>query len=341
VIAPSKFLALLFFAFAGASGLFAAGKSQPEYSAWIDFREVAGKGMSRDALPTWIEGIEWLFTESKEQPRVIARIRFRDVRILNLQLLARVFFRDDPAACPRVSGWTETGEKVFSSNELGDGIGLSTFENVVASTTGVDYIEIEALGNGANLRGVFLTLLKTREVFGGIEFDKPAPVHDPFAAALPRRVAPADDEYLYGRVRATLDATPLKIARKDGGKGVFQFELESKPLIAILSCEILNVALDAPPTFELNGQVLGAGSFALPDLADPAYVGSVRPLQDGMNFRYAGWMKTQVIVPGSMLERGANELVCILGARANSIAVRNVELQLKYLSPKLEYKLRP
>lgn len=313
----------------------------PAPSVWIDFHEVATREAVRDGLPDWVESVEWEFPKPEDAaPKAVARIRLRDARKWSSQLLARLFFKDDPNARPVVTAWNETGETLHRSPPLGDGLGLSTFENLLLPVGRADYLEIEVPGDGANLRGVYLTLLKKQEVLSGIDFEPPAPVQDPFAPA--RAVTPTGDQFRYGRVRATIDdGAPVKISAKAGGQALFQFDLESTPLLAVINCEILNVALDAPPTFAMNDIPLPAASLALPDLADPAYVGTVRPLEGEMAFRYTGWIKTQILVPGRALQRGSNQLLCTLGGRANSVAVRNVEVQLKYLAPKLRYELKP
>ena len=86
---------------------------------------------------------------------------------------------------------------------------------------------------------------------------------------------------------------------------------------------------------------LGAAKMRLPDLADPAYRGDVRPLERDMHFRYTGWLPCQMIIPASALRAGANRLSLVANAQGGAIAVRAVELQLKHNWKNFEYNLSP
>jgi hypothetical protein len=86
---------------------------------------------------------------------------------------------------------------------------------------------------------------------------------------------------------------------------------------------------------------LGAAHLFFPDLADPGYVGTVRPLQRDMQFRYTGWVRAQQIVPGSALQAGLNSVVFGLNRNSEPIAIRSVEIQLKYNWTGLGYELAP
>ena len=60
-----------------------------------------------------------------------------------------------------------------------------------------------------------------------------------------------------------------------------------------------------------------------------------------MRFRYAGWLRAQRVIPGSALRAGLNKVVLQLNGESGPVAVRAVELQLKYNSPALDYTLPP
>jgi hypothetical protein len=120
----------------------------------------------------------------------------------------------------------------------------------------------------------------------------------------------------------------------------FQFPIEAQPLTALLTFEIANPRIDAPPEIYLNGQDIGPASLALPDLADPAYRGESEPLSAQMHFNYTGWLRAQKIVPAASLKVGTNDLVLVNTANSGSSAIRSTQVQLKYIWDKSDYLLR-
>jgi len=185
---------------------------------------------------------------------------------------------------------------------------------------------------------------------------KETPVVDPFGNATPQP-AQENDTYLFGRVRATLEAGVIKLspptataaatgtASQSGDPApqtsvAFEFNLEAAPLLAFVALDILGADPAAPLQAWVNDQPLGPVTAQFPDLADPAYVGLVRPLE-AMRFRYAGWLHGQLILPGSALRVGTNTLVLQLPADATPAAIRAIELQLKHNWRILDYTLAP
>jgi hypothetical protein len=205
---------------------------------------------------------------------------------------------------------------------------------------GVDYVEIEVPGNGANVRGIFLSSVKKSETRQALDFDPPADAIDPFQNPPP---APAheNDAYLFGRVKATLDNSVVKLSGTDGAGNSIEFTLTSQPLLAMITFEILNADVKSPPEVIVNNRPLGAASMTLPDLADPAFQGTVRPLERDMAFHYAGWLKCQKVVPGSSLQAGSNTVTLQLTDPSGTVAIRAIEVQLKYNWNSLEYNLVP
>lgn len=59
-----------------------------------------------------------------------------------------------------------------------------------------------------------------------------------------------------------------------------------------------------------------------------------------MQFEYTGWVRVQKIVPAETLKVGTNDIVVMAGAETTSSAIRNTQLQLKYLWDKSDYQLR-
>jgi len=52
-----------------------------------------------------------------------------------------------------------------------------------------------------------------------------------------------------------------------------------------------------------------AAAVSWPDLAEPGYLGLVRPLEIRMRFRYDGSLRAQKVIPGAALKQDANRLV--------------------------------
>ena len=305
-------------------------KTQPTpFSVWLDFQKLATPGAARSSFPIWLESFQ---SQSKKSfdgkvAKTTFRLRFRKLGALNEELLLRIFFDDQVAAHPAVAAWSELGEQLFASKPLGDGLGLPTSESLAIPMRGVDYIDIETPGDGANVTGAFLTSLQTALVKHAVDFDAPAPLADPFQN--PPATQTGDDVFLFGRVKATLAAEPVKLSPADAPAVTFDFELDAQPEIAVVSFEILNVDVTAPPLVSVNDHALGASAPLMPDLADPAYQPSVRPMDADVRFHYAGWLKCQKAIPGSALRSGSNQLVIQLNGRSASVAIRAIEVQIK------------
>ena len=123
----------------------------------------------------------------------------------------------------------------------------------------------------------------------------------------------------------------------------FQFELESQPLMAMLTFELASPQIDAPPEIYVNGADLGPCSrSSCPIWPIPPIAALSLSLLDDMKFQYTGWMRAQNIVPGSVLKAGTNDVIMMAGSR-NFRARRSAEtqIQLKYLWDKSDYLLEP
>jgi hypothetical protein len=241
-----------------------------------------------------------------------------------------------------ITGWTETGSQPYSTSPLGEGLDLETSESVIIPATDLDYVDIEVPGDGSNLRGAFVTSLRRSQILHGLDFEAPDLLFDPFGAPS-RTEVPKDDLRLYGRIRATIDPAPLTIDPKTGGIGSYEFSLESRPLIASVSFEVLGATPLEPLHAFINNAYLGTVSVAFPDLADPGFRGASAPMERDLRFRYTGWLKAQVMIPGSSLVEGLNKFVLrVTNTNSRgSIVVRTVEIQLKYPSSSFEYDLHP
>lgn len=343
------------------------------FTVLLDLAALRQPAAPKPALPIWMEsatlvpaaapGIGSTLAGLPETPEALhttLRIRLRSMPGLNDTLLLRLFFDDLAAAHPTVTAWSETAVQSFNSGPLGAGLELPVSESLSIPTQGVAYLDIDVPGDGTNLRKALLTTLKKNTVSQSLDFAPPVtsstaaePVVDPFGNPAPQPAA-TNDTYLFGRVRATLEAGFIKLAAPSAASAtatesgtaalqtsvVYPFDLESAPLLALITLDILNADPLAPLQAWVNDTPIGAVSTQLADLADPAYVGLVRPLET-MRFHYAGWLHGQVILPGSALKAGANTLTLQLPAGASPVAIRAIELQLKHNWRILDYQIVP
>ena len=317
-------------------------QSQPvPFTAYLDFKALAADPMT--SLPIWLASVEFDSpkTDGTSAPaQTTFRLRFRKMPGINDQMLMRLYFDDLKEATPVVTAWTELGECLSGPKPLGNGIGLPASESVTFTMAGVDYIDITVPGSGSNVQGAFLSSVKTAEILKALDFELPATLADPFQGAAAAQPG-MNDAFLYGRVKATLDASTVKLSATDGITSTVAFELASQPLLAVVTFEILNADPSAPPQVIMNNRPLGTASLQLPDLADPAFQGEIKPLLTDMQFHYAGWLKCQKVVPGSSLQAGTNSLSIQSGDPASSVAIRAMEVQLKYNWKNLDYTLKP
>ncbi len=325
--------------FLGVGSLFAQElQRQPTpFSVWLDFKGLAKAKPRKAGLPIWIESVE---RAASTPGRTMIRIRLRRLGALNEQLHFRLFFRDTPNVAPNVSGWTETGSQPFASGALGDGLDVDTSESLSIPTGDLDYIDVEVAGDGSNLRGAFLSSLRKAPVWHGLDFPAPAALADPFGSAAASKPA-ENDALLFGRVQATIDTTPLKLVPPGKVDASYEFALQSAPLLASVTFEVLGASPLDPIAVFVNGNYTGPLTVAFPDLADPGFVGLATPLERDLRFRYTGWLRGQVIVPGSQLAGGLNSLILRVNETSGPIVLRAVEIQLKYPSPIFDYQLNP
>lgn len=317
-----------------------AREERTPYSAWLDFNRLAADRWQRTGLPSWLESIGQ--EAAVVDGRVVAttfRIRMQEVRNLDKEVQIRLFFDDREGASPKISGWSETGDLRFEAGPLGTGLGLPTSETTNFATGGLDFLEIVVPGDGSNVRGVFLTMMKTEEMKRALDFAPPSTQIDAFGN-LPPAAPKTDDRVLYGRVKAPLAPATVKLTT-EAPQSIWQFALESSPLLAMVTFEVLGADGLAPLEISVNQRPLGPVVPHLPDLSDPAYRGVVRPLDGDMRFRYAGWLRCQKVIPGSALVAGENRLAIQLHSESGPVAVRAVELQLKYNWKSLDYTLIP
>jgi len=310
------------------------------FTTWLDFRQLAS-GLPLRALPIWLAGVTTdRIADAKGGMVTLILIRLRDMPDFDQKRMLRLFFDDHAGATPSIIGLGANGEQKFARGPFGEGLDLPTSETILFSPAGIATVQIRVPGDGRNLRGAFLATLQPHTMMKALDFAAPGDLIDVFErnSALP---LPANDVSLYGRVKATLDSTTVKLAAGGQQTMTWEFDLEAPPLLTMVNFEVSNADGQAPLEITVNDQPLGPVTVSWPDLADPGYLGLVQPLETGMRFRYAGWLRAQKIIPGAVLKAGTNRLTITLPAEGGVVAVRQLALQLKHNWKNLDYTLNP
>ena len=325
-------------------------------STYLDLRPALA-GSAPQTAPRWVESFDFIaatrsapdagseksaLESGLDRTKSVFRIRLQRPAESSDHLQVRVFFDDRTEGTrPRVSVWNELGERMMRSAPLGQGLGLPSSEVVTAFMNGVNYLEIEAPGDGSQVRGVFLSWMENIQVLQPRDFPAQESVRQPFGI-LPRARTHRDDTALFGSVAARLlGSKPVVLKSGESPSTAFEFELEHPPLLAVVTYEVLGAAVDAAPSVTVNGHALGASEFYLPDLADPAFQGETREAESRMSFRYTGWLRAQKVIPADALAAGLNNLTVRLSNSADSVAIRSVSIQLKYNWDQLDTVLVP
>ena len=320
------------------------------FTALIDLtalQKPISKLLPKQALPIWLESVQVIHNEAdaaaKQPATTTFRLRLRPMPGLNDSVLLRLFFEDRADTHPTVTAWSETGDQKFASEPLGAGLGMSASESMAIPVKGADYIEVSVPGDGTSVRKALVATLKKNDVGSAFDFAPAASISDPFGGAAPA-VPAQSDLFLFGRVRATLEPGLVKLSDKEtqteSASVQFAFNLESPPLLAMVTFDVSNADPVAPLESWIGNNPLGPIAVQWPDLADPAYAGVVRPLE-AMRFHYSGWVRCQKIIPGSLLRKGLNTFILELPSGASPVAIRAVELQLKHNWRQLDYSLVP
>jgi len=312
-------------------------------SAWLDLRQNAPRNSKPQNAPAWVEALTLLpaqATEGGGNSKSIFRIRVTQPGPDYQVLFFRLFFDDKPNQQPELIAWDESGTHILRSGTLGVGMNLPSSDSVLIPMAGASAIDIEVPGDGRTIRAAYLDWMTTSEVVHPVNAEHRDMIPEPFSS-MPSLQAPPEDVENFGTVTATLSADPIRIDGLTQQSAAFQFPIEAQPLTALLTFELANPNIDAPPEIYLNGQDIGPASLMLPDLADPAYRGEVEALSKEMHFHYTGWLRVQKIVPATMFKVGSNDLVIVNGVGSGSSAIRATQMQLKYIWDKSDYSLRP
>jgi hypothetical protein len=311
-------------------------------SAWLDLRQNNPAHSKVQAAPAWVESVTLApGKDTTDGPaKSVFRIRLsrpnEDCQIL----LFSLYFDDKPDQQPELIAWDESGTQLLRSGPLGQKTSLATSSTTIVPMIGVTAIDVEVQGDGRSVRGAYLDWMKSSQVMRPMHEEPQTSIPAPFAAAPPLKAGEEDAE-VFGTVTAPLTAETIAIGSSLQNGGAFEFGLEAQPLVALLTFEVASPQIDVPPEIYVNGQDVGPASLVLPDLADPAYRGLSLSLLQTMQFQYTGWVRAQKIVPASILKAGTNDVIIIAGAGTSASAIRETQIQLKYLWDKSDYLLEP
>ena len=318
-----------------------SAEAAPE-SAWLDLRQNDAAHSRVQAAPAWVEAVS--FDPGKSSPEKTGQSVFR-IRLSRPNedcqlLLVRLYFDDLPNEQPELVAWDESGTQVLRSGSLGQKTGLPTSSTTVVPMIGVTAVDIEVPGDGRSVRGAYLDWMKSSQVMRPMHAEEEKLTGDPFGGPAALKSAEEDKE-VFGTVTAPLTAETIPIGPNMQNGGAFQFGLDAQPLIALLTFEVASPQIEAPPEIYVNGENIGPASLVLPDLADPGYRGLSLSLLETMQFQYTGWVRAQKIVPASLLKAGTNDVIILAGAGTSASAIRETQIQLKYLWDKSDYLLEP
>src|SRR5213594_4252770 len=314
-----------------------SGEATPE-SAWLDLRQSTPRNSRTQNAPVWVEAVTLLPAQSSGDmtSKSVFRIRVAQPSTNYQVLFFRLFFDDKPGQQPELIAWDESGTHVLRSGVLGSGINLPTSDSVMIPMTGASSVDIEVPGDGKTVRAAYLDWMTSSSVVHPLSAERRDVIPEPFSSMSPLH-SPIQDTEHFGTVTATLAAETIKIGTDVQESAAFQFGVEAQPLAALLTFEVANPRIDAPPEIYLNGEDIGPVSLVLPELADPGYRGQMEPLLKQMYFRYTGWLRAQKIVPITSLKVGTNDLIVVNGAGSGNSAIRATQIQLKYLWDKSDY----
>jgi len=316
------------------------GESTPE-SAWLDLRQNTPRHSTPQNAPPWVEAVTLFPAQGTgdTMPKTVFRIRVARPSQDYQVLLFRLFFDDKPGQQPELVAWDESGTHILRSGALGSGINLPASDSVMIPMTDTSSIDIEVPGDGKTVRAAYLDWMTSSGVVHPLNAEHRDVIPEPFSS-MPPLHSPIQDTERFGTVIATLAAETIQIGTDIQQSAAFQFGVEAQPLAALLTFEIANPRIDAPPEIYLNGEDIGPVSLALPELADPGYRGEMEPLLSQMHFQYTGWLRAQKIVPVASLKAGTNDAIVVNGAGSGASAIRATQIQLKYLWDKTDYVLK-
>jgi hypothetical protein len=310
-------------------------------NAWIDLRQHPAANSRPQSAPSWVEAVTMAPTVeiNGASAKTVFRIRIAHPPGDYQVLYFRLFFDDNSDARPELVAWDELGTQVLRSGELGSGVGLPTSDSVIIPISGISTLDIEVPGNGKTIRGAYLDWMTSSEVVQPLNTEHRDIIPEPFSS-LPPLHSPEQDLEHFGTVTATLASEAIALGPDTQHGAVFQFGIESQPLLALLTFDVASPRIDSPPEIYVNGEDIGAATLTLPELADPGYRGQMESLLKEMRFQYTGWLRAQKLIPVSNLKVGTNDVIILGGSATSTSAIRGTQVQLKYLWEKSDYLLQ-
>jgi len=305
-------------------------------SAWIDLRQQPAASSKPQSAPEWVEAVNMT---PDGGGKTIFRIRVSAPSPDTQVMFMRLFFDDNDKARPEIVAWDESGSQVVRSGTLGSGIGLPTSDAVMIPMKGISTVDVEVPGDGKNVRGAYLDWMTSSEVVHPLNAEHRDIIPEPFSS-LPPLHSPEQDLEKFGTVTATLASETIPVGSDAQRGAVFQFGIESQPLLALLTFEVASPRVDSPPEVYVNGEDVGPATLTLPELADPGYRGKMESLLKEMRFQYTGWLRAQKLIPVSNLKVGTNDMIITSGSATSTSAIRGTQVQLKYLWEKSDYLLQ-
>ncbi|PYK30430.1 MAG: hypothetical protein DME57_06885 [Verrucomicrobia bacterium] len=317
-----------------------AASAQPlSQTAWIDLRQHPRAASRPQSAPDWVEAVNMTASAGTDgTPRTVFRIRVSRPSPNFQVMFFRLFFDDNSNVRPEIVAWDELGSQVLRSGQLGSGIGLPSSDSVMIPMNGISTLDVEVPGDGKTIRAAYLDWMTSTEVVHPVNADRRDVIPEPFSA-LPPLHSPEQDVEHFGTVTATLSNEMISMGADSAHGATFQFGIEKRPKLALLTFEVASPRVDSPPEVYVNGQDVGPATLTLPELADPGYRGQVETLLKEMHFQYTGWVRAQKLVSVSNLKVGTNEISILSGAATSTSAIRATQVQLKYLWEKSDYQL--
>lgn len=311
-------------------------------SAWLDLRQNSTAKGKTQVAPPWVESVSLVPAQNAraQDARTVLRIRVQRPGSGYNAMFFRLFFDDKPDARPELVAWDESGSQILRSGQLGSGLDLPSSDSVVIPMASASTIDIEIPGDGKTVRGAYLDWMTSSEVVHPLAAEHRDVIPEPFSSLSPLHAPPTDSEQ-FGTVTASLSNETIRIGSGADQAAVFEFGIESDPLLVLLTFEVASPRVETPPQVFVNGVDVGPVSLALPDMADPGYRGEMESLVREMHFQYTGWLRAQKIVPATSLHVGTNSVMILSGAGSPSSAIRATQVQLKYLWDKSDYLLKP
>ncbi|HET7511204.1 MAG TPA: hypothetical protein VFJ88_00440 [Chthoniobacterales bacterium] len=318
-----------------------SAEAAPE-SAWLDLRQNSSAHSKVQDAPEWVESIAFVPAKATEgvPGKSVFRIRIKRPNEDCQLLMFRLYFDDLVDQQPDLVAWDESGTQILHSGPLGQKTGFATSSSTIVPMIGVTAIDVEVPGDGHSVRGAYLDWMRTSQVMRPMHAEQQKLMADPFDGPAALKTGDNDKE-VFGTVTAPLTTELIPMGSSMAQGAAFQFGLEAQPLVALLTFEVASPQVEAPPEIYVNGKDVGTASLVLPDLADPGYRGLSLSLLDTMKFQYTGWVRAQKIVPASLLKAGTNDVIILAGAGTSASAIRETQIQLKYLWDKSDYLLEP